>query len=168
MAALNISAGTFGRAASLEVNIKQPRDVVTPLYTARGGKATLNLNWNKGFKKKWTEKYITAQEWFDNRVLLDCEPFVPHRTGILVFTGINSTKPGSGTVSWTAPYARYLYYGKVMDPSPFGGPKILTKRNLKFHGGGKRGAFWFDRTKEVRRDAWVKGVQAVIAQGRAT
>ena len=167
MPLLSPSFDTFSKGASLEVNIKQPRDVVTPLYTARNIKGKMVITWNKNFKTKWTQKYVSAQQFIDNAVLNDSEPFVPLRTGVLVFTGILSTKIGSGRVSWTAPYARYLYYGKVMVPSPFGGPKILTNRNLKFYGGGKRGAFWFERAKEVHKDRWIKGANAIIARGSA-
>lgn len=165
--ALNISPGTIGKPVGLDIDIQQPRDVSTPLYTATFVNGKMTLKWNKNFAPKVKQKYVSAQEWLDNAVLHDCEPYVPLRTGVLVFSGILSTKVGSGTVSWSTPYARYLYYGKVMIPSPFGGGKILTKRNLKFHGGGKRGAFWFERAKEVRKDAWVKGVQLVVTQGRA-
>jgi hypothetical protein len=164
MASLNISLGTFGKPR--ELDIQQPKDVVTPLYRATFVNGKMTLKWNKSFKAKKTERFISAQEWLDNAVLHDCEPYIPLRAGILIFSGILSTKIGSGTVSWTTPYARYLYYGKVMVTSPFGGPKILTKRNLKFHGGGKRGAFWFERTKEVKRDAWRKGVALIAAGGR--
>jgi hypothetical protein len=149
-----------------EFGIQQPADVVTPLYTVTHVNGKAKLTWNKNFKAKKTEKYLNAQQWLDNAVLHDCEPYVPFRAGILIFSGITGTKIGSGRVSWIVPYARYQYYGKVMIPSPFGGGNILTKRNLKYHGGGKRGAFWFERAKEVRRDAWRKGV-ALIAAGRA-
>ncbi len=153
--------------ASLEFDIKQPADVVTPLYTARFVNGKMVLKWNKQFKSKWTEKYVSAQQFVDNAVLHDCEPYVPLLTGILKFSGILSTKIGSGKVAWSTPYARYLYYGKVMVPSPFGGPKILTKRNLKFHGGGKRGSYWFERSKAVNKDAWIRGAQTIIAQSKA-
>lgn len=165
MASLNISAGTFGQPQELDVKIQQPRDVSTPLYTARYVNGKMTLTWNKSFKTKWTEKYVTAQQFVDSEVLKDCEPYTPFRTGVLVFSSQLGTKIGSGTVSWITPYARYLYYGKVMVPSPFGGPKILTKRDLKFHGGGKRGSFWFERAKEVHKDGWIRGAQLIIARG---
>jgi hypothetical protein len=163
MASLNFLTGD----RDPEFGIQQPKDVVTPLYTARSVNGKMVFTWNKNFKAKWTNKYVTAQEFIDNAVLHDCEPYTPHRVGILVFSSILGTKIGSGTVSWTTPYARYQYYGKVMVPSPFGGPKILTKRNLKYHGGGKRGAFWFERAKEVHKDKWIKGAQAIITAGKA-
>ena len=148
--------------ASLNFDIQQPRDVVTPLYTATNVNGKLKLTWNKQFKPKWTGRFHNAQEFVDNAVLQDCEPYVPFKTGILVFSGILGTKIGSGRVSWTTPYARYQYYGKVMIPSPFGGGNILTKRNLKYHGGGKRGALWFERAKEVSKDSWIRGANAIV------
>ena len=155
--------GTFGKNQSQHINIVQPADVVTPLYTVSYASGKAELKWNKNFKPVREQKYITAQEWLDSEVLHDCEPFMPFLTGVLIFTGISGTKVGSGTVSWTAPYARYQYYGKVMIPSPFGGGKILTDRNLQYHGGGKRGAFWFERAKEVHKDRWIRGAAAIAA-----
>ena len=69
---------------------------------------------------------------------------------------------GSGRVQWTAPYAHYLYEGRVMGPNvPLheGGqlvgffspkaPKKYTGKKLQFHGAPKRGARWFDRMKRI-------------------
>lgn len=148
------------------INVQQPKDVVTPLYKVTYVNGQAKLTWNKNFKGSHEEKYVSAQEFIDSEVLRDCEPYVPFRTGILIFTGQTATKVGSGMVVWSAPYARYQYYGKVMVPSPFGGPKILTKRNLKYHGGGKRGAFWFERAKEQHKDAWIRGAAAIAARGK--
>src|SRR5919108_1919849 len=155
--------GSFGKVEAPHIKINQPADVVTPLYTVSYASGKAKLTWNKNFKPKFEEQYITAQQFIDSEVLKDCEPYVPFRTGVLIFTGTTGTKIGSGTVSWIAPYARYQYYGKVMVPSPFGGPKILTKRNLQYHGGGKRGAFLFERAKGVHKDRWIKGAGAISA-----
>ena len=160
------SPGTFGKPNEGHISINQPADVVTPLYSVSYVSGKASLKWNTNFKAKKTENYISAQKFIDSEVLKDCEPYVPFLTGVLVFTGITGTKIGSGRVSWIAPYARYQYYGKVVLQSPFGGGAIVTKRNLKYHGGGKRGAFWFERAKEVRKDAWVRGAAAIAARGR--
>ena len=158
--------GSFGKGQSPHIKIHQPKDVVTPLYTVSYASGKAKLTWNKNFKPVHEEKYITAQEFLDSEVLRDCEPYVPFLTGVLVFTGQTGTKIGSGTVSWIAPYARYQYYGKVMVSSPFGGPKILTNRNLQYHGGGKRGSFWFERSKQVNKDRWIRGAALIAAGGK--
>lgn len=158
--------GSFGNVRAPHIKINQPRDIVTPLYSVThvNGKAT--LTWNKNFKAVHEERYITAQEFIDSEVLRDCEPYVPFRTGVLIFTGQTGTKIGSGTVSWIAPYAHYQYMGILYVPSPFGGPNIKTNRKLKYHGGGKRGARWFDRSKEVNKEKWIRGAAAIAARGK--
>ena len=71
MPLLSPSFDTFSKGASLEVDIKQPKDVVTPLYTARNVKGKMVLTWNKGFKAKTTQKYVSAQKYIDNALLHD-------------------------------------------------------------------------------------------------
>lgn len=70
--------------------------------------------------------------------------YVPKRKGFLEASGRPSS-PRVGFVTWDRPYARYQYYGRVM----VGGKrKVLTNRSLKSHGGGLRGARWFERMKK--------------------
>lgn len=68
-------------------------------------------------------------------------------------------------VIYPGPYARYLYYGKLMvDPvtrSPYarkGATKVLTDRNLVFtrekHHDAQ--AFWFEASKAQNVEKWVK------------
>lgn len=166
MAAIPFGPGVFGKVKAPHIKIYQPRDVVTPLYSVTHASGKAKLTWNKSFKVVHEERYISAQEFIDSEVLRDCEPYVPFRAGILVFSGITGTKIGSGTVSWTTPYARYQYMGILYVPSPFGGPNIKTSRKLKYHGGGKRGARWFDRSKEVNKEKWIKGAAAIAARGK--
>lgn len=103
------------------------------------------LKWNPDFQPKWQGRFTKAQKFVDSEVLRLCEPYMPILTGMLIMTGILGTDVGSGSVNWIAPYARYLYYGKVMA----GKPKHPTSKNLKYHGGGVRGSFWFERMKAV-------------------
>jgi hypothetical protein len=156
MARPNMSLGAMGKGESPHINIIPPRDVVTPLYTVSyaGGKAMLKWNTKKfvgGGATSWETRYKNAQRFVDSEILHLCEPYVPLLTGVLVFTGITGTDVGSGVVSWTAPYAKYQYYGKVMSYDPFAPErvKVVTKKKLTYHGGGIRGSFWFERMKEV-------------------
>jgi len=60
------------------------------------------------------------QKFIDSTVLNGVEPYVPRRSGTLTKNGILNTtaNPGSGYIDWTMPYARYLWYGKLMvDPT---------------------------------------------------
>lgn len=100
------------------------------------------LKWNQGFADKWNGRYDEAQRFVDSEVLRLSEPYLPFQTGGLRDAGIAGTVPGSGEVVWNGPYARYLYYGKVMVGRA---PKQLTDRDLRFHGAPRRGAFWFER-----------------------
>lgn len=121
-------------------------------------KGKAELKWNPQFSSKWNEKYEEAQIWLDEKILDDCEPFVPFRTGMLVLSGQLGTVAGDGIVQWQIPYAKYQYYGKVM----VGIPRRVTDRDLVYHGGGSRGSFWFERAKELWLDDWVKGVEERI------
>lgn len=100
------------------------------------------LKWDEGFASKWNGRYDSAQRFVDSEVLRLSEPYLPFQSGTLRNLGIAGTIPGNGEVVWEGPYARYLYYGKVMVGRA---PKQLTDRDLKFHGAPTRGAFWFER-----------------------
>lgn len=79
----------------------------------------------------------------DQEVERRCRPYVPKKTGALEASGSPSV-PEVGKVCWSMPYARYQYYGRVMMGSA---PKRVTGIPLKSHGGGLRGARWFERMK---------------------
>ncbi len=119
------------------------------------------LTWASDFQPKWEERYSQAQMFVDTEVLRLSSPYLPFQQGILEKSGVLGTKVGSGEVIWNVPYARYLYYGKVMVGRA---PKLLTNTNLKFHGAPKRGAFWFERMKSENGKQILKGA-AVIAGG---
>jgi len=143
------------------MEIKTPRGRV---FHTETGKAA--LEWNTNFSQKWSARYSNAQKYVDSEVLRLCEPYLPFRTGMLIKLGILGTTIGSGTVVWLGPYARFLYYGKVMvgiiSRSAYahkGEKKVVTDKNLTFHGGGVRGAFWFKRMKEVSGQQIVVGAK---------
>lgn len=55
-----------------------------------------------------------TQRFIDSEILRRCDPLVPFKTGSLKRSGITGTKIGSGTVRYTAPYAKAQYYkGRV-------------------------------------------------------
>ena len=121
-----------------------------------------SFHWNPHFKRKRKAGLQRAQRAIDSSVLRFSEPFLPFQSGALRNSGITGTVVGSGRVQWTAPYAHYLYEGRVMGPNvPLheGGqlvgffspkaPKKYTGKKLQFHGAPKRGARWFDRMKRV-------------------
>ena len=106
--------------------------------------------------------HVVAQQ-----VKKDTAPYVPFRTGSL-----NSrTVVVGNTVIYPGPYARFLYYGKVMvDPetgstwAPLGGTKVLTDRDLvftkDFHGDAQ--AYWFEASKAQNKDKWLRVAQKAV------
>lgn len=95
------------------------------------------------------------------QVAKDTEPFVPARTLSLS----NRTMVEGSKVIYPGPYARYLYYGKLMvDPetgssfAPKGGTKVLTDKDLVFSKAvhGQAQARWFEASKAQNIDKWVR------------
>lgn len=139
------------------MRIETPRGTV--IKTKNG---TANLTWNPSFTDKWQEQYTAAQKFVDSEVLRLSSPYIPFQSGMLEKSGILGTTIGSGKVVWNAPYARYLYYGKVMVGRA---PKVLTARKLTYHGAPMRGAFWFERMKKDKGKQILDNA-ALIAGGR--
>lgn len=86
------------------------------------------------------------------QVQKDTSPFVPFLTGSLD----QRTQVVGDSIIYPGPYARFLYYGKVMiDPetgstyAPKGGTKVLTDKNLVFNTSGHSQAqsHWFEASK---------------------
>ena len=73
-----------------------------------------------------------AEHVLAEQIKKDTQPFVPMLTGSLT----QRTRVDGSAVIYPGPYARFLYYGKVMvDPNtgstyaPKGGTKVVTDRN---------------------------------------
>ena len=119
-----------------------------------------------------------AETWLANEVLKDTERYVPALTKSLT---IRAYVEGS-TVVYPGPYARYLYYGKVMiDPviqaagfqrkdgtwrSRKGAVKQATNRDLdiKKDVHDQAQAFWFEASKAQNLPKWVKGVAELVGK----
>lgn len=107
------------------------------------------------------------------QVEADTVPYVPALTGSLT----QRTRAIGNTVVYPGPYARYLYYGKLMvDPdtgSPWakkGATKVLTDRNLVFsqampppmHPNAQ--AHWCEASKAQNIEKWVRVAQKAVAK----
>ncbi len=141
--------------------------IVTPrgtVYhkTGKNGAVNTVLKWDPDFDDKWADHYDKAQVFIDNEVLRLSDPYIPMQTGMLKRLGILGTIPGRGEVIWKGPYARYLYYGKLMVGRA---PKRLTNTDLTFHGAPKRGALWFERMKKDKLGVIRAGVGKIIGGG---
>lgn len=100
-----------------------------------------------------------ANLWLANEVLKDTRLFVPARSMNLA----NKAHVENTQVVYPGPYARYLYYGKVME-GPKYGPKVATNKNLVFttekHANAQ--AFWFEASKAKNKKKWTDGAKKVM------
>ena len=101
-----------------------------------------------------------VQQYIDKRVVENLQPYVSFRTGAQERSIKTGTVLGTGRVSINVPYAQFQAGGKVMvgakSHRPWarqGEKKVLTDRNLKYHGGSKRGARPFERMKADKKDS---------------
>lgn len=53
-----------------------------------------------------------VQSYIDTTVIKGIEPYVPFKSGNLSRSAKVSNNKGPGMITWTAPQARYLWYGK--------------------------------------------------------
>ncbi len=117
-------------------------------------------------KKSCTRaEHLVAQQ-----VAKDTSPFVPMVTGSLDIR----TRVDESNVIYPGPYARYLYYGKVMvDPNtgstfaPKGGTKVVTDRNLVFNQTVHPQAqdHWFEASKAQNKEKWLRVAEKAVKNG---
>lgn len=96
--------------------------------------------------KRGLDKNGKAQKFMTHEIRRLSDKYVPYRNGPLKNTAIEKVDQ----IQYIQPYARYLWYGKVM----VGKPKKATAKNLKYYNGKLRGRFWVtrmwsDRGKEI-------------------
>ena len=91
----------------------------------------------------------------------DTSPYVPALTGSLD----QRTRVDENQIIYPGPYARYLYYGKLMvDPAtgssyaPKGATKVLTDKNLVFNKAMHSQAqdHWFEASKAENMNKWLR------------
>ena len=104
---------------------------------------------------KITELANKQEAWLANEVLKDTDPYIPALTGSL---SMRSHVEGNMVV-YPGPYARYLYYGKVM-AGPKYGPKYATDKDLVYTKSMHPNAqsHWFEASKAQNLKKWLKGV----------
>lgn len=114
--------------------------------------------WNK-IKKALARRCTKAEHIVAIQVDKDTSPYTPALTGSLN----QRTRVVGNSVVYPGPYARYLYYGKLMvDPdtgSPWAQPgavKVLTDRDLVFNQSvhPQAQAHWFEASKAQNLDKW--------------
>lgn len=104
------------------------------------------------------------------QVKKDTSPYVPWLNGMLD----RKTDVIGNAVIYDTPYARFLYYGKVMvDPdtgstyAPKGGTKVLTDKNLVFktEHHGQAQSHWFEASKAENIDKWIRVADKAVKNG---
>ena len=112
-------------------------------------------------KDKLTEGCTKAEHTVALQVRKDTSPYVPMLTGSLD----KRTRVDGSEVIYPGPYARYLYYGKLMvDPATGssyaskGTTKVLTDKNLVFNTAShaQAQAHWFEASKAENLEKWVR------------
>ena len=133
----------------------------------------------EGIDRKISELANKQEVWLANEVLKDTDQYVPALTGS--FAGRAHVEGDS--VVYPGPYARYLYYGKVMVDSATGkGPSRFVDQNgnemIRFRKGARLIAtdkdlvytksvhanaqsHWFEASKAQNLDKWLKGVAKI-------
>lgn len=121
----------------------------------------------KAIKDKLAESCTRAESIVGQQVIKDTAPFVPALTGSLTIR----TRLDGNKIIYPGPYARFLYYGKVMvDPqtgstfAPKGGTKVLTNRDLVFSKAmhPQAQSHWFEASKAQNLDKWIRIAEKAV------
>lgn len=131
----------------------------------------------KMLRKRGLEPNGRVQKIFTMECARAMDPYVPFRQGILKNTRII----GIDSVTYNTPYARNMYYGKVMvDPktgaagfltaegwrSRSGVRKVVSNREYQYHGAPMRGKLWDKRMWADKKTVIIDNV-AKAAGGKA-
>lgn len=121
----------------------------------------------EAIKDKLAESCTRAESIVGQQVIKDTAPFVPALTGYLTIR----TRLDGNKIIYPGPYARFLYYGKVMvDPqtgstfAPKGGTKVLTDRDLVFSKAmhPQAQSHWFEASKAQNLDKWIRVAEKAV------
>ena len=124
------------------------------------GYLTVKVDLNDwGLETKLASAAAKAEHAVAVQAARDTDQFVPMLTGSLK----NRTQVDGNTIIYPGPYARYLYYGKLMVSPTTGSAwaqkgetKVLTDKNLVFNTASHADAqaFWFEASKAQNLDKW--------------
>lgn len=110
-----------------------------------------------------------AEKILATQVMKDTDKFVPALTGSLT----RRTHIEESTIVYPGPYARFLYYGKVMIYAPTGSTfaprgehKVVTDRNLVMNKSMHPLAtsHWFEASKAANLETWLKVAERLVKQ----
>ena len=124
-------------------------------------KFTVNSSGMEAVKEQLALGCSKAEHLVAQQVAKDKATFVTALNGSLT----QRTRVEDSKVIYPGPYARFLYYGKLMvDPitgssyAPKGGTKVLTDKNLVFSKAmhPQAQAHWFEASKAQNLEKWVR------------
>lgn len=100
----------------------------------------VDINTAKIMKQRGLGGDHRAQVYLASEVKRLSDPYVPMQQGILKNQAVVASD--GSTLTYTQPYAHYLYYGEAMAGRA---PKQYTGKALTYHGGPMRGPRWDQR-----------------------
>ena len=124
-------------------------------------KFEVHADLSEALAHKLAEASTKGEDAVAIQVQKDTSPYVPFLTGSLD----QRTRVDGSQVIYPGPYARYLYYGKLMvDPATGssyatkGTTKVLTDKNLVFNKASHANAqaHWFEASKAENLEKWIR------------
>lgn len=92
------------------------------------------------------------------QALKDANLYCPEDQHDLVNSSLTNSEPEKGILRWATIYARYQYYGVVMEGRP---PKVATDRPLKYTKAGAH-KMWAHHARAQHGNEWKKVYQAEL------
>lgn len=136
----------------------------------RAERARLNLVWKQTFGREQRDRFTSVQKYIDSECIRLMVPYTPMLNGLLMKNAVMGTVIGSGLITYTSPYARYQYYGKLMVSSVTGSAysregesKILTNTDLNYNmtRHPKAQKMWFEAMKADKKEQILRGAAAI-------
>lgn len=122
---------------------------------------------SKKISKEFKTKNDKAIKILKNEIAKDTEPLVPMRDGTLRRAVVKSIRTNEAKLVWLTPYARFLYYAKVMVGritkrawAKKGETKVTTNKDLTYSQPGT-GGMWFEKAKRSKLQKWLKVARKV-------
>ena len=144
-----------------------------------GLKFSIHVDGMKAIQEKLAQGCSKAEHVLAQQVMSDTAPFVPasqsmslsNRTRVEGYTSTDYGPASGNVIVYPGPYARFLYYGKLMvDPNtgsayaPEGGTKVVTDRNLIFNKATHPQAqsHWFEASKAQNLEKWLRVAEKAV------
>lgn len=123
-------------------------------------KISMKDNFSAALMKKLQQAGPRAAQKIANEIASDTEPFVPASPNKSL---VNRTQVVDGQIIYPGPYARFLYFGKLMiDPdtgsawAPEGASKVVTGKDLNISQAvhSQAQSHWFEASKAQNMEKW--------------